>query len=63
MKKLVMAVAFAALGARAEEAVTNELQDASAPIIWGFGLPLPVAISIGVAVAFVFAAYALRRTK
>ena len=61
MKKLVIAaVLFAALGARAEESVTNELEETSAPIVWGFGLPLPVAISIGAAVSLAFAAYALR---
>ena len=38
MKKVAMAaVLFAAFGARAEESVTNELQETSAPIVWGFG--------------------------
>ena len=38
MQKLAMAaVLFAALGARAEESVTNELEETSAPIVWGFG--------------------------
>ena len=37
MRKLVIAGLFAALGARAEESVTNELEEASAPIVWGFG--------------------------
>ena len=36
MRKLVMAVLFAALGARAEESATNGLEEASAPIVWGF---------------------------
>ena len=37
MKKLTMAaVLFAALGARAEESVTNELEEASAPVVWCF---------------------------
>ena len=43
MRKLAMAVLFAALGARAEGAVTNGLEEASAPIetATGSGSPSP----------------------